>query len=89
MGGYGALRIGMDHPDVFTAAYGMSPCCVMGDDSDFREDVVLAQRAKNLKEVVAADLGRNLPTRSRRRSPQTCTIRLLAWTGPLTGRVIP
>lgn len=57
MGGYGALRIGMDHPDVFTAAYGMSPCCVMGDDSDFREDVVLAQRAKNLKEVVAAGFG--------------------------------
>src|SRR5271166_5071933 len=27
MGGYGALRLGMRHPDVFSAAYGMSPCC--------------------------------------------------------------
>jgi enterochelin esterase-like enzyme len=54
MGGYGALRIGMEHPDEFSVAYGMSACCVMGDDSDFREDVVLAQKAKNLKEVVAA-----------------------------------
>ena len=54
MGGYGALRIGMEHPDVFSVAYGLSACCVMGDDSDFREDVVLAQKAKNLKEVVAA-----------------------------------
>ncbi len=28
MGGYGAMRIGMQHPDVFTAVYLMSPCCM-------------------------------------------------------------
>ena len=28
MGGYGALRIGMKHPDVFGALYVMSPCCL-------------------------------------------------------------
>jgi S-formylglutathione hydrolase FrmB len=28
MGGYGALRIGMKHPDVFSALYVMSPCCL-------------------------------------------------------------
>lgn len=28
MGGYGAARIGMKHPDVFSALYIMSPCCL-------------------------------------------------------------
>jgi S-formylglutathione hydrolase FrmB len=28
MGGYGASRIGMKHPDVFGALYIMSPCCI-------------------------------------------------------------
>jgi enterochelin esterase-like enzyme len=28
MGGYGASRIGMKHPDVFGAVYMMSPCCL-------------------------------------------------------------
>ncbi|WP_224784670.1 alpha/beta hydrolase [Marinihelvus fidelis] len=28
MGGYGALRIGMKRPDVFTSLYAMSPCCL-------------------------------------------------------------
>ena len=28
MGGYGASRIGMKHPDVFGALYIMSPCCM-------------------------------------------------------------
>jgi enterochelin esterase-like enzyme len=28
MGGYGAIRIGMKHPDVFGSLYVMSPCCL-------------------------------------------------------------
>src|SRR5205085_11525374 len=28
MGGYGATRIGMKHPDVFGSVYIMSPCCL-------------------------------------------------------------
>ena len=28
MGGYGALRIGMRHPEIFSAAYALSPCCL-------------------------------------------------------------
>jgi S-formylglutathione hydrolase FrmB len=28
MGGYGATRIGMKHPDVFGSLYVMSPCCL-------------------------------------------------------------
>ena len=28
LGGYGALRIGIRHPDIFPAIYAMSPCCL-------------------------------------------------------------
>lgn len=28
MGGYGAMRIGMKHPDVFSSVYLLSPCCL-------------------------------------------------------------
>ena len=56
MGAYGALRIGMQHPDVYSVAYGMSPCCV-GWDDDYRSDVVKAEKAKNLQEVVAGGMG--------------------------------
>ena len=31
MGGYGASRIGMKHPDVFGSLYIMSPCCLSAD----------------------------------------------------------
>jgi enterochelin esterase-like enzyme len=57
MGGYGALRIGMDHPEVFGAAYGLSPCCAEWEESEFRDDVVKAQRAKNLQEIVSGGMG--------------------------------
>ena len=32
MGGYGALRIGMRHPEVFGSLYVMSPCCLSYDN---------------------------------------------------------
>jgi enterochelin esterase-like enzyme len=32
MGGYGATRLGMKHPDVFGALYMMSPCCLSPRD---------------------------------------------------------
>lgn len=31
MGGYGALRIAMKRPDVFSALYALNPCCLAGD----------------------------------------------------------
>jgi S-formylglutathione hydrolase len=34
MGGFGAIHLGMKHPDVFGAVYALSPCCL-----DFVEDV--------------------------------------------------
>lgn len=32
MGGYGALRIGMRHPEIFSAVYALSPCCLAFQD---------------------------------------------------------
>jgi S-formylglutathione hydrolase FrmB len=32
MGGYGTLRIGMKHPDVFSSIYALSACCMMLND---------------------------------------------------------
>jgi S-formylglutathione hydrolase FrmB len=57
MGGYGALRIGMDHPEVFAAAYGMSPCCSFWDAKQDRDGVREAQRAKTLQEIVQGGMG--------------------------------
>lgn len=37
MGGFGAVRLGMRHPDVFGAVYAMSPCCL-----DLEEDLSAA-----------------------------------------------
>src|SRR5438270_3198575 len=28
MGGYGAIRVGMKHPEVFSSIYLLSPCCM-------------------------------------------------------------
>ncbi len=60
MGGYGALRIGMLHADVFSVAYGLSPCCVVWDESEFRDDVVKAQQAKNLQGIISGGMGPQL-----------------------------
>lgn len=40
MGGYGTIRIGMKRPDVFSALYVLSACCLMNDP------VALAQRTR-------------------------------------------
>jgi enterochelin esterase-like enzyme len=46
MGGYGATRLGMRHPDVFGALYIMSPCCLSARDAgptDAASEAALAQ----------------------------------------------
>src|SRR5579885_1906668 len=50
MGGYGASRIGMKHPDVFGSLYIMSPCCMAARGSG----PVNAQNEKALEEVKTA-----------------------------------
>ena len=37
MGGYGAVMLGMKHPDVFSAVYALSPCC-LGIEGDITEE---------------------------------------------------
>lgn len=47
MGGYGALRIGMKRPDVFSSIYALSPCCMVASLSP---DPKLAAEAEAIHE---------------------------------------
>lgn len=68
MGGYGAARIGMKHPDVFGALYIMSPCCLSpmtgsgpGPQQDAKQRAIDAEKraaaAKSSAELAAASPG--------------------------------
>ena len=57
MGGYGALRIGMKYPDVFSSLYALSPCCLAPNLSPSD-----AQFAGALKVRTDADLAALAPT---------------------------
>ena len=48
MGGYGTVRIAMRHPDVFSAFYAMSPCCMSARGAP------PAELGKRIEAVVAA-----------------------------------
>lgn len=48
MGGYGTVRIAMRHPDVFSAFYAMSPCCISARGAP------PAEVGKRVEAVVAA-----------------------------------
>jgi S-formylglutathione hydrolase len=53
MGGYGTVRIGMKHPDVFSSIYTMSACCLTPPVA-----TMAAERARKLEEVRdPADIG--------------------------------
>jgi S-formylglutathione hydrolase FrmB len=54
MGGYGAARIGMKHPDVFGSLYIMSPCCLSVRP-------VTTELAKTLEAVKTPDDSAKLP----------------------------
>jgi S-formylglutathione hydrolase FrmB len=51
MGGYGAVRIGMKYPNVFSSLYSMSPCCM---DANLQPSVEVLERAA--KVLTAEDL---------------------------------
>src|SRR5271168_1872801 len=68
MGGYGASRVGMKHPDVFGALYIMSPCCMSpmtgggpGPDDQAKERALVAEKkvseAKSPAELAAQSPG--------------------------------
>jgi enterochelin esterase-like enzyme len=63
MGGYGALRIGMKHPDVFGALYVMSPCCLshMGGAGPRSNPAQAQAMEKELESVKSPADAANLP----------------------------
>lgn len=66
MGGYGAARIGMKHPDVFGALYIMSPCCLspMGGGAmlnDEQKEKAIANEKKIAEAKSPAEAAKLLP----------------------------
>lgn len=61
MGGYGAARIGMKHPDVFGSLYIMSPCCLSPQTAVFANQ----EFDKTLEEVKSPADSPKLPFRLR------------------------
>jgi S-formylglutathione hydrolase len=57
MGGYGTLRIGMKHPEVFSSIYMLSACCISADflRTKNNEDLAKASAIKNPAEVEKAE----------------------------------
>ena len=66
MGGYGASRIGMKHPDVFGALYIMSPCCLspMTGGGPGPADQIKERAIAGEKKVAAAKSPAELATQS-------------------------
>jgi enterochelin esterase-like enzyme len=66
MGGYGASRIGMKHPDVFGALYIMSPCCMssMVGGGPGSADQIKERAIANEKKVAAAKSPADLAAQS-------------------------
>lgn len=55
MGGYGTIRIGMRHPDVFSSIYLLSACCMRFADSFFSDNGTKAETAKTPEQVNALE----------------------------------
>ncbi len=66
MGGYGASRIGMKHPDVFGALYIMSPCCMssMVGSGPGTADQIKERAIASEKKVAAATSPADLAAQS-------------------------
>jgi enterochelin esterase-like enzyme len=66
MGGYGASRIGMKHPEVFGALYIMSPCCMspMAGGGPGSADQVRERAISSEKKVAAASSPADLAAQS-------------------------
>jgi S-formylglutathione hydrolase len=54
MGGYGAIRLGMKHPDVFASIYALSPCCLMWG-ADFQPVGPFALKIQSIHTQAAYD----------------------------------
>jgi S-formylglutathione hydrolase len=56
MGGYGAARIGMKHPDVFSSIYLLSPCCMAPSQSSEKSAKVM-ETIHSDEDIAKADFG--------------------------------
>ena len=57
MGGYGALRIGMRFPQVFSSVYALSPCCMVPNMTPAAGTPSPAEAVKTFEEVEKANFG--------------------------------
>jgi S-formylglutathione hydrolase len=55
MGGYGAIRIGMKHPEVFSSIYVLSPCCMNANLNP--QNMARAEKIQSMAEAAKADFG--------------------------------
>jgi S-formylglutathione hydrolase len=52
-GGFGAIRLSMLHPDVFTVAWGMNPCCMCCLEADMVVDPEVWRRIREAPSIAA------------------------------------
>ncbi|SFK77261.1 MULTISPECIES: alpha/beta hydrolase family protein [unclassified Caulobacter] len=55
MGGYGATRLGMKHPETFGALYIMSPCCLSARDAPPAQAAAVVEAVKTPEEATKLD----------------------------------
>lgn len=55
MGGYGVARIGMKHPEAFSALYIMSPCCLSARDAPPPATAAIVEAVKTPEEAAKLD----------------------------------
>jgi enterochelin esterase-like enzyme len=59
MGGYGAMRIGMKHPEIFSAVYLLSPCCLTAPDA--QHNSVFLEKAAAVKDLADVEKAEFVP----------------------------
>src|SRR5438270_8429213 len=57
MDGYGTVRIGMKHPEVFSSLYALSPCCMAPSPASGGRGMTRAEAIQSPAEVEKADFG--------------------------------
>ena len=57
MGGYGTIKIGMKHPEVFSSIYILSPCCMIPNLNPQSPAMAKAAAIQNVADLAQADFG--------------------------------
>jgi len=57
MGGYGAIKIGMRHPEVYSSVYVLSPCCMSAPNPTAGRGGGRAESIRTMEDVAKADFG--------------------------------